>query len=509
MLEPPETSGGRALGPLTAALFAGLVAAVPAHALTAVDCANLTNATVPNTTITRASLVPARGGVPEYCKVRGHVEREINFELRLPTVWNGKLYHAGGSGFVGWIPGPAAGLVRGYAEVATDTGHEGTSLVAALDGSWALNDPEGRVNFGDRAIHVVTVAGKQLIEKYYGRPPRLSYFEGCSNGGRQGVMEAQRYPTDFNGIIAGAPAFDWTGLMTAFSWNAQALLAAPIPPLKLSAIAKAAVALCDAQDGLVDGLVSDPRGCRFDPGVLMCTGGDAPTCLTSEQVQAVRKIYAGPTNSAGAQLYPGVLPGAEDGGTGWQLWITGPAEFLGIVFPAPFQFTFQDQYFRYFVFGPGFDSMTFNFDTGPAWLAQSGEFMNATNPDLSAFKAAGGKLIMWHGWADHALSAVRTVQYYDDVVRAAGDQGKVADFFRLFLGPGMHHCGGGPGLSAFDALTALESWVEEGNTPKAIVAINATADRTRPLCPYPKVAIYNGSGSIDDARNFRCGDAGR
>ena len=504
----PDRRAG-VLGALAAALFAGLVAAVPARALTAADCASLTTATVPDTTIASAVLVAAGGGLPEYCEVTGHVDAEIDFELRLPTNWNGKLYHAGGSGFVGWIPGPAAGIRRGYAEVATDTGHVGTGLVAALDGSWALDNLERQVNFGYRAIHVVTVAAKQIVSAAYGQAPRHSYLEGCSNGGRQAAMEAQRYPTDFNGIIAGAPAFDWTGLMTSFNWDEQALRAAPIPPPKLSLIAKAVVAQCDALDGLVDGLVADPRGCHFDPSVLTCAAGDAPTCLTPKQVQAAKKIYAGPTSSAGAQLYPGFPPGAEDGGDGWQLWMSGPAEFLGIEFPAPFQFIFQDQYLRFFVFGPAFDSMTFNFDTGPAALAVSSEVINATNPDLSAFKAAGGKLIMWHGWADHALTALRTIQYYEDVIRAMGPEADADDFFRLFLAPGMHHCGGGPGPSAFDALTALENWVERGVAPDAIVAANLTFDRTRPLCAYPKVAVYNGSGSIDDAANFSCTDAAR
>jgi len=508
MRESRETKRMWMLGALAAVLLAGLLAAAPAHALTAAQCAALTGLSVPSTTITSATVVPAGGGLPEYCRVQGHVDTEINFELRLPTTtWNGKFYHEGGGGFVGSINPPGNGIRRGYAEVTTDTGHTGGAPAAALDGSWALNRPDRQVNFGHRGIHVVTVAAKQIVSGAYGRAPSYSYFEGCSNGGRQAAMEAQRYPTDFNGIVSGAPALDWVGLMTGFSWDEQALQAAPIPPAKLTVIANAVVDQCDAVDGFVDGLVDNPRRCHFDPSVLTCPAADAPTCLTTAQVEALKKVYAGPTNSSGEQLHPGFPPGAEDGGDGWQLWISGPS-----VFGPPLQFTFEDQYMRYFVFGPSFNSLTFNFDTGPAALAASGEFLNATNPDLSAFHASGGKLILWHGWADHALTADRTIQYYDDVSRAMGNKNKADEFFRLFLAPGMHHCGGGPGPNTLDALGALESWVEGGIAPEAITASHATAtgtvDRTRPLCPYPAVAVYNGSGSVDDARNFSCKERG-
>jgi len=232
--------------------------------------------------------------------------------------------------------------------------------------------------------------------------------------------------------------------------------------------------------------------------------------LTAAQVEAVEKIYGGPVNSEGEQLHPGFPPGAEDGGDGWQLWISGPA-VLGNILAPPLQFTFEDQYMRYFVFGPSFNSLTFNFDTDPPKLAPTGEFLNAINPDLSAFKAAGGKLIMWHGWADHALTTDRTVQYYHDVIRTMGTRNRTEDFYRLFLAPGMHHCGGGPGPNTLDALTALENWVEGGIAPDQVIATHSTAgkvDRSRPLCPYPKIAVYNGSGSIDGAANFSCKERG-
>jgi feruloyl esterase len=357
------------------------------------------------------------------------------------------------------------------------------------------------------------VAGKQIVSAAYGQAPRYSYFQGCSNGGRQAAMEAQRYPLDFNGIIAGAPALDWTGLMTGFNWNEQALSAAPVPPGKLTVLSNAVIAECDAKDGLVDGLVDNPGRCKFDPAELTCPGGgDGPDCLTPAQVEAVKKIYGGPVNSASEQLHAGFPPGHEDGGTGWQNWISGPSSIAGPpVLSAPFQFTFQDQYLRFFIFSdPAYNSMTFDVDTDPIFLEPTADLLNATDPDLSEFKAAGGKLIMYHGWADHALTAVRTIQYYNDVIRAVGNKNKAEDFFRLFLAPGMHHCGGGPGLNSFDVLTPLESWVEQGTAPDAIIAFHGGPGvaRTRPLCSYPKIAVYNGRGDINDAANFTCKERG-
>ena len=474
-------------------------------------CAELPNLKVPQTTIASAEIVPAASGLPEYCRVRGRVDTEINFELGLPTAWNGKFYHAGGGGFVGSIPSTAAGLARGYASVATDTGHVGVG-VPALDGSWALDRPDRQVNFGHRAIHVVTVAGKEIARRAYGKRAKYSYFQGCSNGGRQALQEAQRYPEDFDGIIAGAPALDWTGLMTGFNWDSQALRAAPIPPEKLTLIAQGAVARCDAQDGLVDGLISDPLRCDFDPAVLTCNGPDAPGCLTPAQVQAVKKVYAGPSNSRGKQLHPGFPPGAEDGGTGWQTWISGPTALGPPVNGNPLQFTFQDHYLKYFVFSnPAYDSMTFDFDRDPRALRATGQFLNATDADLAGFRRNGGKLLLWHGWADHALMAERTIQYYEDVVSGLDRHTKASSFVRLFLAPGMHHCGGGPGPNTIDTLIPLENWVEKGETPRRIIAtkyVNNVPDqgveRTRPLCAYPKVARYVGRGSIDDAANFEC-----
>jgi feruloyl esterase len=496
-------------------LASALLATAPlaeALALSAADCTSLTGLSVPGTTITSAQILAATTTAPEHCRVRGRVDAEINFDLGLPTAWNGKFYHAGGGGFVGSIPSINGGLSRGYAAVATDTGHVGVG-VAALDGSWALNRLDRQVNFGYRAIHVVTVAAKAIARHAYGRDPNYAYFEGCSNGGRQAMQEAQRYPHDFDGIIAGAPALDWTGLMIGFNWDSQALRAAPIPPAKLTLIAQAAAARCDAKDGLVDGLIGEPLRCDFNPAVLTCKGADASDCLTAAQVRAVQKVYAGPTNSRGKQLHPGFAPGAEDGGSGWETWISGPTALGAPVNGNPLQFTFQDHYLRFFVFSnPAYDSMTFDFDRDPRALRATGRFLNATNTDLSTLRHAGGKLILWHGWSDHALMAERTIQYYEEMADEIGGSRKADQFARLYLAPGMHHCAGGPGPNTFDMLTVLEKWVENHVSPGPVVATKYVNDapaqgvqRTRPLCPYPSVARYVGHGSIDDAANFRCG----
>src|SRR6059036_871403 len=504
MRESRETKRMWMLGALAAVLLAGLLAAAPAHALTAAQCAALTGLSVPSTTITSATVVPAGGGLPEYCRVQGHVDTEINFELRLPTTtWNGKFYHAGGGGFVGSIPTSTTALTRGYAVIGTDTGHVGDGpFPPALDGSWASNHPEAQINFGHRAVHVVTVAGKRILHAFYGRHERLAYFEGCSNGGRQAMQEAERYPTDFDGIIAGAPALDWVGTMTGFVWNEQAVNAASLPVAKVALLAGAVLAECDAKDGLMDGLISDPRRCRFDPKTLQCPAGDAPTCLTAGQVEAARRIYHGATSSSGRQLYFGWPQGHDDGAaTGWPFWITGNGAI------PPLQFLFADGYLRYFVFDPGFNLLTSDLESDVRAMRPTGKFLNATNADLSDFRAAGGKLIMWHGWADAALTAFRSIAYLQEAAEKTKRGHRLGEFFRLFLAPGMHHCGGGPGPNTLDALSALESWVEHGIAPEQIVATHRTGtvvDRTRPLCAYPKEATYKGPGSMDDASSFVC-----
>jgi feruloyl esterase len=470
-----------------------------AWATTADDCANLAKLATATTTIMSASLIPAAGALPEYCRIQGHVDTEVGFEVRLPTTWNGKLYFQGAPAFAGIIAGPGPGLTRGYAEATTDTGHKGGPPVPVLDGSWALNNPERQINFGYLAVHSVAIVAKQIVESFYGKMPDHSYFEGCSNGGRQALMEAQRYPTDFDGIIAGSPTFDYTGFMMGWNWDAQAQKLTSIPESKIAMIAAAVLEECDARDGLRDGLISDPRRCRFNPRTLQCPGADSAGCLTLGEVRTLIKVYGGPVNSDQEQLYPGLPKGHEDGADGWSQWVTGSGT------TPPLQFLVSDGYLRFFVFGPAFDSLTFNFDTDPARVIPTGDFLNAANPDLSLFKANGGKLIMWNGWSDPGATPVRTVRYFLDIVDTLGED--ALQFSRLFMAPGVHHCGGGPGPNTFDMLAPLENWVERGVAPDQIVASHktgTTVDRTRPLCSYPLEAKYTGTGSTDDATNFVC-----
>lgn len=503
------------LGTLTVAFLGMLLTTAPAHAVTPAQCAALTALAVPNTTITSAALVPAGGGLPEYCRVQGRVDTEINFELRLPTQWNGKFLFQGVGGLAGVITPPSAGidggLPRGYAEVTTDTGHQAQArpdLTTPLwDGSWAFNNVERQINWGHRAIHVVSAAAKGITQGYYGQPPRLSYFIGCSGGGRQAVMTAERYPMDFNGVIAGAPWLTPTLQVVMWTWAAHALSETPVPPDKLRLVARTVLAECDGRDGLIDGLISDPRRCRFDPNKLKCQAGDGPGCLTEDQVETLLKIYSGPVTSGGEQLFPGFLPGLEDG------WLAPAPGAIAAIVNDQGGYTgtgllLAREFLRGFAFGPTYDWLTFDFDGDPPLLDAVGDIVNV-GPDLSAFEAAGGKMIIYHGWHDPRLSPWWSILYRDAVIRALGGNIHRTDgFLGLFMVPGMLHCAGGPGPNTFDRLTALEKWVEHGIEPDTIVATHRNAagviDRTRPLCPYPQVAVYNGTGSIDDAGSFSC-----
>jgi feruloyl esterase len=477
-------------------------------------CAALAGARAPSTTIVSTAMVAATATTPEYCRVLGFVDTEINFELRLPTAWNKKFLYGGEGGLAGQISdqtglqaGGRNGTQRGYATVFSDTGHQGKVLPGATspvyDGSWALDNPERQVNWAHRSVHVVGAAAKDLIAGYYGRAPRYSYFSGCSGGGRQAVMTAQRYPEDFDGIIAGAPWLNVTGQVMLWNWIVQALAETPIAPAKLSLIANNARAACDARDGLQDGLIGDPERCEVSVAGLACrNGGDGADCLNAGEMATLSKIYAGPHTSSGKQLFPPYTPGSEN--VQWPRAIVndvngGPGQLLVFL---------PDQFLRFFVFGPDFDTLRFDFDRDPSALREPGKLFNVTT-DLAAFRRQGGKLLMYHGWTDPRLAPIYSVNYRNMVVhRLGGDPRKTDAFFRLFMAPGMGHCLGGEGPNSFDALTALEDWVERGVAPERIVASHANAsgvvDRTRPLCAYPKVAKYKGSGSIDDAQNFTC-----
>ncbi len=493
------------------AIFSPLgVGALQSVEPSAASCAGMLSLSLPNTQITSAQMIPADpdNGLPEYCDIQGFSQQTIGFDIRMPTQWNGKMYFAGNKGFAGHIRyDTSTGLSRGYATVSTDTGHQDQDI---LDASWALNNRQGEINFGFRAVHDTTIVGKKIVSTYYGNTPKYSYFDGCSTGGGQALHEAELFPEDYDGYIAGDPVLDFTGTMMMFNWKMQAMQATPASTLltldSLPVIGSAVLAKCDAIDGLVDGLISDPRKCNFEPETLLCKNGGGSNCLSGPQVNALKLIYQGPRNIFGIQLYPGLSKGGETpdlSGNGWDSMINTS--------DSPSQdYILQDQFFRYLAFpidNPNYDWSTFNFNTDPLRLALMGSILNATNTDLSRFRTLGRKMLIYHGWSDETVAPLRTIEYYRGVLTHLG-RDKTTDSVRLFMAPGMFHCGGGPGPDTFDTLTALEQWVENGVAPEQMESThfddNGNPDRTRPLCAYPRVAHYNGSGSIDDAANFTC-----
>lgn len=463
--------------------------------------------------------------VPAFCRVtmedKPTADSDIKIEVWLPANgWNGKFRGQGNGGFAGMIDyrGLAVAVMQGYATAATDTGHaaEGT------DASWALGHPEKIVDFGHRAIHEMTVSGKATAKAFYGEGPKRAYFANCSNGGRQALMEAQRYPADYDGILAGAPANDWTHLLASALRDAQVTTNDPasyIPSSKVPAIAKAVLAACDANDGVKDGIVDDPRTCHFDPATIICKAGDADSCLTAPQVTTLKKLYERAHDSKGMTISPGFVMGGEAGPGGWPLWVTGQAPGKALLV------AFGYGYFAYMVYGkPDWDYKKANLDE--AVKASDEKFasvLNAVQADMKVFKANGGKLIIYHGWSDAAISPLRSINYYESVVVKMGKPESDA-FLRMYMVPGMQHCGGGPGPADFgefgvsrindaqhNIYMALENWVEKGEAPGTVIASkaegmgpNAKVTMTRPLCAYPQVAKYRGSGDTNDAANFVC-----
>ncbi len=468
--------------------------------------------------------------LPAFCRVvvkaTPSADSDVAIEVWLPAAgWNGRFRGQGNGGFAGEIDfrSLAMAVSQGYAAAATNTGHAG----GGTDASWALGHPEKVTDFGYRAVHEMTQVAKATIRAFYGRQPQRSYFASCSNGGRQALMEAQRFPEDYDGILAGAPANAWTRLLTKAIADAQATTleaASYIPPAKLAAIAKGVNAACDAQDGVADGVVNDPRRCHFDPTTIQCKNGDSDSCLTAPQVAALGKLYAGPHDSSGRAIFPGYVPGAEEGQGGWGLWITGPAPGKSLLF------AFGVGYFSNMVYEKAdWDYRSANLEQAlKAAQEKTGQKLDATDPNLAPFAARGGKLILYHGWNDPAISALNTIDYYDSVVARLGGRATEA-FARLYMVPGMQHCGGGPGPSFFGQLgaaqpiepernvaVALERWVEAGKAPSSLVAVKYVDDdpakgaqSTRPLCPYPQVAAFRGQGDPNAAASFVCTAGGR
>ena len=447
-------------------------------------------------------------------------DSSIKIEVWMPADgWNGRFRGQGNGGFAGEIDyrGLALAVGHKYASAATDTGHS----AVGTDARWALGHPEKVADFGYRAIHEMTQTAKTLIKAFYDRPAQHAYFAACSNGGRQALMEAQRFPADYDGILAGAPANFWSHLLTKALADAQATTLDPasyVPASKLPALARAVNAACDAQDGVTDGVLNDPRQCKFDPAALLCKAEDSNECLTAPQITALKKLYAGPRDSKGALIFPGYLPGAEEGPGGWATWITGQEPGKSLLF------AFGGGYFSNMVYEKSdWDYRSTKVDDGlEAAEAKTAKILNATDPNLATLKSRGGKLILYHGWNDAAISALNTINYYNAVESTMG-QKETGAFLRLYMVPGMQHCGGGPGANSFGQLgegppdpqhnmeVALVDWVEKGIAPSEIVAKKFVDDDptkgmkfTRPLCPYPQVARFKGIGDSNDAANFVC-----
>ena len=536
------------MGRLFLTLTAMLLTAAPALAA---DCAKLQTLTLPDTTITSAESVAAgaftaptgqvTAELPSFCRVAGVLrptsDSVIRFEVWLPEAkWNGRLLGVGNGGFAGSISygQMASNLKHGYATSATDAGHQ----AEAEDASWAYRHPEKIVDFGYRAIHLTALRSKEVVAAFYGKPETKSYFDACSDGGREALMEAQRFPEDYDGILAGAPANNWAHMVAggfAVSKQMNADPEAYLSSFKLAAINRASLAACDAQDGLKDGVVSDPRNCHFDPAVLLCKGEEDASCLTQPQIDSLKHIYAGGSSKNGEPIFPGLMPGDEN--PTWHDWVLGnaPGGAGGN--------NYLQGYFRYMVWqDPTWAPLTADVDASLARAVQTvGGPIDAIDPDLSKLAARGGKLLIYHGWNDPAISPLNSIQYVQAVQKQMGSA--ASNVVQLYMVPGMEHCAGGPGPNSFGQLglpaaagpgtgmlDALERWVEDGKQPGTILAAKslpakvtaakdtvkrpAASTRThaaaapsltvRPLCPWPQEQQYNGSGNPNAPAGFSC-----
>ena len=514
-------------------MISSLIAMAATAFLQPSACGSLKSLTLSNVAITAAEFVaagsaaPGRGRgaagapLPAHCRVAATLtpsrDSHIEMELWLPAEgWNGKFLAVGNGGWAGSISidAIAAGLRRGYATASNDTGHKGGSA------SFSLGHPEKLVDFAWRAMHEMAVHSKAIIRAFYGRGPQLSYYQGCSTGGRQGLMAAQRFPEDFDAIIAGAPVNNVVHLNVSQVHLQVEMLKNPsrlVSAEKRTLFANAVVSACDANDGVKDGIINDPRSCRFDPATLACKAGpstrpegslgaSAQDCLTPPQVENARSAWTAVRNTSGALVYPGRSPGFE---SGWRIPTPGAA--LNPLFAdTPRYIARRD---------PNWDPMTFDLETDLDLALKNGGFIEATDPDLAKFKARGGKLLLYHGWADPGPAPENTINYYEAVNKTLGPStrpagslgtgGSQENWMRLFLMPGVGHCGGGVGPDQADFLGAMERWREGGAAPAQIPATRAAGrggqpPMSRPLCPFPQVARYSGSGSTNDAQNFGC-----
>jgi len=482
----------------------------------AATCESLAAISLPNAKITSAQpvapgtfTIPGAQGaaatpavfakLPEFCRVAAtltpSIDSDIKIEVWLPASgWNGKFQAVGNGGWTGSVPYPAlAGAVLGgYATAGTDTGHVGNTA------AFALGHPEKLIDFGYRAVHEMTVKAKSIIDAYYGAAPTLSIWNGCSQGGRQGVTEAVRYPADFDGIIAGAPAVNFLNLhagRVAINRSVNTTPAGVIPAAKYPIIHQAVLAACDGKDGVTDGVLENPGACAFDPKVLQCSGESDAVCLSAAQVETASRMYAGARHPATkASVLPGLAPGAE---LGWN--VLGSPQPLSLAVEGLKYVVMKDK---------SWDANRFNAgtDLDVALASDPDDALGSTNADLRPFFARGGKLLMYHGWSDPQVTPYNTVNFFHKMLATQGGAG-IGTSVQLYMVPGMNHCQGGPGTDSFNKVGALEEWIRTGVAPSHIEAshlTNGIVDRTRPICPWGQVAKWNGTGSTDEAANFAC-----
>ena len=455
----------------------------------------LTNGTATLQTAGASGATPSTQ-LPAFCRVaitlKPSADSNIEGEIWLPLQnWNGKFQEVGNGGWAGSITYPSMGLALqdGYATAATDTGHKGANSL------FAIGHPEKLLDLGERSVHEMALAAKAVIAAFYDRMPTRSYWNGCSTGGRQGLMAAQKYPDDFDGIVAGAPANNWAHMHTWDMFVSAPAFKDPagkIPAASLALLNRTVIQACDQRDGIADGIISNPKGCTVDPAVLQCGESSASACLTPPQVESARRMYTSVKDRTGRLVFPGKERGSE---TGWAAYLD-TAQPLAVA-AGSFQLAYGD---------PSWDARTFDLERDLALVERKiTPVLDATNPDLRAFKAHGGKLLLYHGWADNLIPPQNTINYYSSVLEAM--PGKQDDFIRLFMAPGMFHCGGGPGPNQANWVAALDRW-REASAPltriEAAHVSNNRVDMTRPLCPYPQTAVYSGHGSTNDAESFTC-----
>jgi feruloyl esterase len=535
-------AGRRRLAVVGCGLAVGLGAASPARAAATgnapCDVPAIQRMVAPDVHIDEAKPVEATGGLPAYCAVRGTILHgsKIRFAAALPADWNGKFLFYGIGGFAGVInpldrPPSDQGLKRGYATATTDTGHQSPTVE---DATWALNNPAAVLNHFESSVDLSAQTVKSLVASYYGRAPGRSYFQGCSAGGRQGIVEAERFPSTFDGIIAEAPVWNYSTLLSTFLLNGQRILKSRanwVSPENFEAIDREVLRQCDSLDGVADGIIMDPRQCRPNLRSIACKPKQSgPGCLTAAQLATINALTR-PAYLGVRGYYGYYLTGTDHSGPffGWPDWMfgtkptmpdsSGRLQFASRVLAGskdpgrgPLQFLLGEQFFRYMVMNdPAYDGRNFSFGHDMDVLrSKLGGYLDAKDTNIGTFVRSGGKLLIWHGWSDGAVPPEMAIDLYGRIRRdtpVVPGQAGLNQSVRLFMVPGVQHCSWGTGLTEFDALAALEHWVEQGQAPERIPAtqlVDGKPARSRPLCPYPKVARFVGRGDPDKAESFEC-----